>query len=60
MIIETSAGFGNHRRGQRIPSLIKQKMELGWNLLPPFLSKEPGPALLCVHPRRDPHTANEY
>jgi hypothetical protein len=29
-------------RVKRVPSFIKQKMELIWNLLPPFLSNEPG------------------
>jgi hypothetical protein len=38
----SSAGFIKHRRGKRVPSFIKQKMELRWNLLPPFLSNEPG------------------
>jgi hypothetical protein len=36
------AGFIKHRRGKRVPSFIKQKMELRWNLLPPSLSNEPG------------------
>jgi hypothetical protein len=27
---------------QKVPSFIKQKMELIWTLLPPFLSTEPG------------------
>jgi hypothetical protein len=38
----SSAGFIKHRRGKRVPSFIKQKKELRWNLLPPFLSNEPG------------------
>jgi hypothetical protein len=30
------------KEGNKVPSFIKQNMELRWNLLPTFLSNEPG------------------
>jgi hypothetical protein len=35
-------GSLNIEGGREFHLLLKQKMELRWNLLPPFLSNEPG------------------
>jgi hypothetical protein len=41
-------GLLDKKRGKTTPSFLKQKMELRSNLLPPFLSNEPGSNCLAV------------
>jgi hypothetical protein len=42
IVYSTVPGSLNIEGGKRVPSFIKQKIELRRNLLPPFLSNEPG------------------